>query len=311
MGDALGGGVMVAVAAALWIAYLVPSWLHRRQYVAMERNAVRMQQVMRVLAETAETPEHVRVEATARAVAAQERVLREREAAERAREKAELEIAMAERRATERAAADAIRAAKAAADAGRSRRRIVRRARAITSLFLLTALGALVVGVVVAIAGSGFTVAIAGAAGVFAGLFVLSSLARAGRSVAIGQRPAATAAPVAVFEPVEWAEEERPATVAWTPQPLPKPLSQSPGTAAAAAMDSAEQAEALRRAAVLAAMSQKAAEINEPVVRRLAPARVEPAASVADPRFARMGFVDGAEPGMTDLDAVLRRRRAG
>src|SRR4051812_48646950 len=98
MGDALSGGVMVAVAAALWIAYLLPSWLHRRQYIATERNAVRLQQTLRILAETAETPEQVRLETTARAAASQERVLRERESAERARLKAAETIAATERR---------------------------------------------------------------------------------------------------------------------------------------------------------------------------------------------------------------------
>ena len=40
--DVIGGGVLVAAAAALWIAYLLPSWLRRRQYLATERNAVRL-----------------------------------------------------------------------------------------------------------------------------------------------------------------------------------------------------------------------------------------------------------------------------
>ncbi|NUT58077.1 MAG: hypothetical protein HOQ00_04425, partial [Agromyces sp.] len=51
--DVIGGGVLVAAAAALWIAYLLPSWLRRRQYLATERNAVRLQQTLRILAETA------------------------------------------------------------------------------------------------------------------------------------------------------------------------------------------------------------------------------------------------------------------
>ena len=81
--DVIGGGVLVAAAAALWIAYLLPSWLRRRQYLATERNAVRLQQTLRILAETAETPEAVRVEATAREVAAQQRILHEHEQAAR------------------------------------------------------------------------------------------------------------------------------------------------------------------------------------------------------------------------------------
>ena len=55
----LGGGLMLAIAAALWLAYLVPSWLKQREYLATERNAVRLQQTIRVLAETSEIPAHL------------------------------------------------------------------------------------------------------------------------------------------------------------------------------------------------------------------------------------------------------------
>ena len=64
--DWLGGGVVWALAAVLWVAYLIPTWMRRRSYNATERNAVRLQQTLRILAETAEVPEHVRAEATAR-----------------------------------------------------------------------------------------------------------------------------------------------------------------------------------------------------------------------------------------------------
>ena len=50
----LGGGIMLAIAAALWLVYLVPSWLKSREYLATEKNAVRLQQTIRVLAETSE-----------------------------------------------------------------------------------------------------------------------------------------------------------------------------------------------------------------------------------------------------------------
>jgi len=67
MESVLGGGVLLAVAAALWLVYLVPNWLRRSEYLATERNAVRLQQTIRVLAETAETPEAVRLETAAKA----------------------------------------------------------------------------------------------------------------------------------------------------------------------------------------------------------------------------------------------------
>lgn len=56
----VGGGIMLAIAAALWLAYLLPNWLKRREYLATERNAVRLQQTIRVLAETAQVPDVVR-----------------------------------------------------------------------------------------------------------------------------------------------------------------------------------------------------------------------------------------------------------
>jgi len=68
---------MFAAAAGLWLVYLMPTWFKRREYLATERNAVRLQQTLRVLAETAEVPTAVRVETSARSVAEQERLLRE------------------------------------------------------------------------------------------------------------------------------------------------------------------------------------------------------------------------------------------
>ena len=75
-GQVLGGGVIVLVAALLWLVYLLPSWASRRQYDAAERNAVRLNQALRVLAETSETPEEVRLELNARTALAQQRLAR-------------------------------------------------------------------------------------------------------------------------------------------------------------------------------------------------------------------------------------------
>ena len=59
----IGSGIMLALAAGLWLVYLVPTWLRRNEYLATERNALRLQQTLRVLAETAEMPEPLRAEA--------------------------------------------------------------------------------------------------------------------------------------------------------------------------------------------------------------------------------------------------------
>ncbi len=71
-----GTAIMLAIAAGLWFLYLVPTWVRRREYLATERTATRLQQTMRVLAETAEVPDAVRVSATARDAARAERLLR-------------------------------------------------------------------------------------------------------------------------------------------------------------------------------------------------------------------------------------------
>src|SRR3979490_2980860 len=106
-GDVLGGGVVVALAAALWLGYLIPVWLRRREYLATERNAVRLQQTLRILAETSELPEAVRYEATARTVAEQQRILRRAED----RVKADARAAAEADARRERAVAEAERAA--------------------------------------------------------------------------------------------------------------------------------------------------------------------------------------------------------
>jgi len=100
--DVLSGGVLIACAAVLWIVYLLPVWVRRHQYLATDRNAVRLQQTLRILAETAETPMPVRLEATARTVAAQQRILREQRVAERLAAEAAANHAVAQRKAAER-----------------------------------------------------------------------------------------------------------------------------------------------------------------------------------------------------------------
>ncbi|MFT4214453.1 MAG: large exoprotein, partial [Microbacterium sp.] len=115
MGDqVLGGGVVVLVAVVLWLIYLLPSLYGRHQFNAAERNAVRLNQALRVLAETSETPEEVRLELTARTALAQQRLARraqaEREQAELEQARAELAIAKLQARAEAAAAREAAEA---------------------------------------------------------------------------------------------------------------------------------------------------------------------------------------------------------
>lgn len=110
-GQMLGGGVVILVAVLLWMLYLLPSIMRRARYDAAERNALRLNRALRVLAETSETPDEVRVELSARqarqqqraAVKAQaevERLQRERDEieAEQARLERERELAELEER---------------------------------------------------------------------------------------------------------------------------------------------------------------------------------------------------------------------
>jgi hypothetical protein len=330
-GDVLSGGVVFALAAALWLAYLVPTWLRRREYLATERNAVRLQQTLRILAETAEVPQEVRVEATARDVAIQQRILRKEE--ERAR--AEVQARADAKAATMRARAAAIAAESTvtaaprialAPDVARNRARRLRRVRGATSLVMLIGLGVIVYGAFDLLAGGSWIFLAGGIVLTASALVLLSRLAKAGRM----RRVAAVAHErVMQSELFDHAEHDVvvPAVAAtWTPQPLPKPLYLSRGSVAASAMASMDAAVALRRAAAREDLERRAAELAptlEPEVAQLKPRTAapatgsEPAAStapvpvVAPPsRFARMGVLGDVESDGLDLDAVLRRRRA-
>jgi hypothetical protein len=90
-------------------------------------------------------------------------------------------------------------------------------------------------------------------------------------------------------------------------------------------MASIAEAEQLKRAAADAEIAERAerlepqvpvlrphaASVTEPLaVDALAAVSGAPAAGLeSSSPYARMGIVDGAEPGMSDLDLVLRRRR--
>ena len=92
-GQVLGGGVIVFVAVALWLVYLLPSWQSRHRFTSAERNAVRLNQALRILAETAETPREVHLELTARTAHQQQKLARQVQA-----EKAQTDLAAAKAR---------------------------------------------------------------------------------------------------------------------------------------------------------------------------------------------------------------------
>ena len=295
-GDVLGGGVVVALAAALWLAYLIPVWLRRREYLATERNAVRLQQTLRILAETSELPQAVRYEATARTVAEQQRILRKAEGrvkadaraaaeADARRERAVAEAQRAAAEEAERAALAAIeverasraavaasarernaapRAARSVIAVSAQRRRRLRRVRASTSAILLAGLLGTIGGVTLLATGGTWMLLAASAAVAVASFGMLGRLARvrhrpeAARPVAV----ALVAAQLYDHADDDVAPEARPT---WTPQPLPKPLHLSRGTIAASAMASIDAATELRRAAARAEIEERAARLASEV----------------------------------------------
>lgn len=317
--ETTGGGtaVLIALAAVLWMVYLIPIWRRRREYLATERNAIRLQQTLRIMAHAAEVPEPVRAELTARDVAAQQRSLaaqqRELAAIERAR-------AAAAQRALRARLTESAPGLMAEMDAARRGQRRLRRTRAFTSLTVLLSL----IGVGVALATAAWAWAGFAAFVAVSGGMLLSSLARAQRRRT--QVVARAAAPAFVDLAPEAPRVPTAARREWTPVPLPKPTYLSapvvPAGAAAPALDhaaalaaaAAEAERAQRAAAASVAAPSRTSDAGSPAVVG-APSRTsdgkkreveQPAAS----RFARMGVIEGLPGRAPDLDEVLQRRRA-
>ncbi|MEP6478741.1 MAG: hypothetical protein ABJB03_05080 [Rhodoglobus sp.] len=261
----LGGGIMLAVAAALWMLYLVPSMLKRRHLSDAERDAKRQEQ-------------------EGRAIARLERI-------EAARAVRGVTLAARPEPTPVRPAPTIVRPPSV-----RTRSRRVRRARALFSLVLFTAIivvvtqGALVA-TTGAVAGSWLVLGAALLAGV-AALAMLGRLAQAGRP--------ASAARVRIAHPlVDHAPITAPVAEPWTPVAMPKPLYLE--RTVQAPMVTSDTLAELRAAAAAAELALRRAQLAPEVV-----PITQPAAS----RFAAMGVVDEGSLEQTDLDEVLRRRRA-
>jgi len=301
----LSSGAMLALAAGLWLVYLVPTWLRRREYLATERNAVRLQQTLRILAESAEVPVEVHAETSARSVAAFQRSLLQQQqladAVARARD-----AALARTATRQLAEAQPALAAVVASQSVASRR--LRRTRGVTSAVFFGSLAALVVQLVFVFT-SGLA---AGAPAVlaFAGVGAVTSFAMLGRLASVSRARAAAIARPVVRTPVQRTapvRREAPAPVAqkeWTPVPIPKPLYLSRPAPEPVVIVADEVAAELREAAARAERELRAAQAA-------AAAPATPPIPIARPsRFAAMGIVEQGATAAPDLDAVLRRRRA-
>ena len=299
-GEFLSGGLVFAVGAVLWVAYLVPSWLRRRHFNDTEANAVRMQHAVAAMTVAGLDTTHLRqAEASARAVHEHKKFLRdaERAAKRRARSSAHEALTPEQRSLI-----------------ARHRRR---RARQGALIFLLASLATLAVGVAAISYVGDILIAVIGGVGTLVTLAVMSSLAGPA-NVTVTRRDIA---PASVYD-----QGARPAppVKSWTPQAVPRSLQQSPGSVAAGVVAQQQAADARRRAmaeqAFLAAASrtprvEPTGPRAEPTGPRAEPTgpRAEPveAPSQAASKFARLGIVDDADTASFDLDSALKRRRVG
>lgn len=321
-GQVLGGGVIVLVAVLLWLVYLLPSWHSRRQFDAAERNAVRLNQALRVLAETSETPEEVRLELTARTAAAQQRLAkralaeREQAALEQARVDAErarteriaaeaaarvdLERARAERAAAEAAARAEVAAARLAPVVRQARAR--RRLRFVATLAGIVGIGLLGWGVYETLTVGAQLLMWIGAPLVAASALVLHRMSRVASRAAMKAGTDAAPRRAVSVQDVELEREER----EWAPRELPRPLTASAGSRAAAVLDAEAARAALRQAALAEAMRERADAQRPPSIDTARVAR----AAAPENEFSRMGYVDDAEI-EAHVRGLLERRAAG
>ncbi|MET0298019.1 MAG: large exoprotein [Microbacterium sp.] len=284
-GQVLGGGVIMLVAVLLWLVYLLPSWHSRRQFDAAERNAVRLNQALRVLAESSETPGEVSLELNARTALAQQKLAR-RALAEREH------MALEEARLDLERARDERTAARLAPVARRARAR--RRVRIVAMIVGLVGLGIAGWGVWEIVTTGTQTLVWAGAAAALVSVMTLQRMARVGARAVASAVPLEERAP-AIMQDVAL---EQPRRNDWRPRELPRPLTASAGSRAAAVLDAEEAREALRQAAVEESMRERAEQLRPPTIR---PAR-RPAAE-----FSRMGYVDDAEIEAHVRDLLARR----
>lgn len=280
-GPVLSGGVIVLVAVLLWMLYLLPSWRGRFQYDAAERNAVRLNQALRVLAETSETPGEVRLELNARTALAQQRLAKRLQSEKEAAELTKLREELAATRAD-----PIVRQA-------RARRRV----RMTATSVLVLGLGLAGVGVWQTIVASSPALIWAGGAAAVIAAVALQRMASVANRAA--RRPARVEeTPVARTVPAPLHDQGR---ATWTPRRLPQPLVSVAGSRAQVALSEREAQEQRRSAARIAELRERAEQ--------MAPAAPTPIAVAASP-YARMGYVDDAEIEAHVRD-MLAKRAAG
>lgn len=330
-----GGGLIFVVAALLWVAVLVPSWVRRREFKTAEQNALRLQRTLRVLAETAEVPTEVRVEATAREALAQERLLRTAQRQQEAERNAELSEARTRQIHAEMRAQQMKRKQAALMRSAKLRRPVVRRIRSLAALVLVLAVAATLVGAGTLIAGLGPALLLGAVAAVAVALGVLVLLAPGRvRHVEIDAEQIAPARETRVaVEAVATTTVDRRAEMHAAAQAAAaarieraRALARARAEGAAGARGSSslknqpesillEHGNETSTTPSATARESRAArpEAQAAPARRPASAQARALAAeiAASERLRQMGVVGDTSDGALDLDAVLRSRRAG
>lgn len=279
-GPVLSGGVIVLVAALLWLLYFLPSWRGAHQYDAAERNALRLNRALRVLAESSEAPREVELELSARTALAQQRLARrlqsDREQAELQRLRDELAVTRA--------------------DPALRRARARRRTRLLASVILLLALAAIGFGLWQQLSAGSSILLWAGVAGVVLAVLILQRMAsvaaRAARRAAPVMAATVASAPAPSAAPALHDQAER----GWSPRSLPEPLVSVTGSRAHAARATIDAQVLAREAARTAELQRRAEQLAEPAPIAL------PVAPREESPYAGMGYVDDAE-----IEAHVRR----
>lgn len=332
MGFTGASSIVIALAVGLWLCYAVPTWLRRQNELAVERNALRLQQTIRVLAESSETPEQPSVRRSNSRFASVERPRLKRHH-------------------------DAVAPVEFDADARAAKQ--LRRGRLLSTAVLALGLIGAGIGGWIATSVSNWWVLAISLLAIAGAIMMLQRLQHvAERRRARHAQQAATSAVVAerrahalpeevlsfdaVTEQPAVAEPEK-ALVGWTPTPLPKPLylSRDLGDGPDGGPDGdgprverdhmAELMAAVRRSeeaireahrgagvATFGAMEAITVPDDRPLVREPQGAEaasatlraVDAAPEAAPSRWASMGVLGEIEPEFDDLSQVLRRRRA-
>ena len=289
------GGIVLLIAAVLWVVYLMPAWHARRQYLATERNAIRLQQTLRILAETAELPDEVRVELNAKSLAEARRVAASEEARRRAIVRAH--EAARQREITRRLAEQAPELARVAAAPALSTIRMRRSRLGATGLGfigLLLAIVTLIVAPGLWLLWSAGLIALAGSAVVLGQLSAVARARRTRQATAVAEarrasrtvrtQHAGTSLDVHLGDTSERSQAVAAGGRAWTPTELPRPLYMTTPEVEAAAESSAALAARLRSR--VAAAAAEAAAVADAAAAAARAERAAMEAAAADPTLA-------------------------